>query len=97
MERSLHACNVGRVHLHACISWQKPGAKGIGHATTDSRVFKNTRPRVDVNSEMRGPRHWLKATQRGHFYCSVHKEGAVYADTNYPPGQGLWAPEPGWV
>ena len=60
-------------------------------------MFKNTRPRVDVNSEMRGPHHWLKATQRGHFYCSVHKEGAVYTDTNYPPWQGLWAPEPGWV
>ncbi|CAK0800003.1 unnamed protein product [Prorocentrum cordatum] len=97
MERSLHSRNVGRAHSHARISWQKPGAKSIDHATTDSWAFKNTRPRVDVNSEMRGPRRWLEATQRGHVYCSVHKEGAVYTDTNYPPRQGLWAPEPGWV
>ncbi|CAK0797152.1 unnamed protein product [Prorocentrum cordatum] len=85
MERSLHSCNVGRAHLHAHISWQKPGTKGIDHTRTDSWVFKNTRPRVDVDSEMRGPRHWVKATQRGHFYCSVRKGGAVYTDTTYPP------------
>ena len=85
MERSLHSATAGRVHLHVYFSWQKPGSKGVDHATTDSWVFQSVRPRVDVNSEVRGPYHWLKATQRGHFYCSVRKEGAVYTGTDRLP------------
>ena len=97
MERSTRSREAGRVHLHVYFSWQGPGKQGVDHATTDAWVFKSVRPRVDVNCEARGLHHWLKATQRGHFYCSVFKEGAIYADTNYPPWEGLWAPDPAWV
>ena len=53
-------------------------------------MFEQVRPRVDVNSERRGPRYWLKATQRGHFYVSVQKLGTLYTATNYAPWTGLW-------
>ena len=50
-----------------------------------------------MNSENRGPYYWLKAVQHGHFYVSLHKEGTMYTDTNYPPWAGLWVPEAWWV
>lgn len=71
-------------------------AAGANSRKTDDWVFKGVRPRVDVNAELRGPYHWLKAAQRGHFYCSVHKTGALFTSTNYPPWQGLWVPEASW-
>ena len=97
MERSLHSSDEGRVHLHVYFSWVGPGAQGVDHRTTDEWVFAGVRPRVDVNSETRGPSYWLKATQRGHFYCSVHKKGAIYTATNYPPWEGSWVPDTAWV
>jgi hypothetical protein len=96
MERSLHSTLAGRIHLHVYFSWHGPGAQGVDQTTTDAWVFDGVRPRVDVNTENRGAFHWLRATQRGHFYCSVHKEGAVHTETNYPPWR-LWAPEASWV
>ena len=41
---------------------------GVDHETTDAWAFKNVRPRVDANTERRGPYYWLKATQHRHFY-----------------------------
>ena len=46
---------------------------------------------------MRGGTHWLKAVQRGHFYCSVHKAGALFTCTNYAPWGGTWVPDAAWV
>ena len=97
MEKSSHAETHGRVHVHVYFSWQTAGSNGVDHSTTDAWVFRSCRPRVDVNSETRGPYFWLKACQHGHFYCSVFKEGALYTDTNYPPWQGQWVPEAAWV
>jgi len=97
MERSLRSSNEGRVHLHVYFSWMGPGAQGVHHLSTDEWVCKGSRPRVDVNSETRGPSYWLKATQRGYFYCSVHKKGAIHTATNYPPWEGSWVPDTAWV
>ena len=97
MEKSMHSPDSARVHLHVYFSWMGAGAKGVDQGSTDDWVFKATRPRVDCNGEKRGPAFWLKATQRGHFYCSVHKEGAVHTATNYPPWQGAWVPDASWV
>ena len=97
MEKSTNSADDGRVHLHVYFSWLGTCAKGVDQSNTDEWVFKNSRPRVDCNSERRGPYFWLRATQRGHFYCSVHKEGAIHTDTNYPPWQGGWVPDVAWV
>ena len=97
LEESLRADEKGKAHLHAYFSWTKPGKGGVDHRTTDAWVFKGARPRVDVNTEGRGPRYWLKSVQHGHFYVSVQKKGTVYADTNYPPWVAGWAPEPWWI
>ena len=97
VERSLHSAAEGRVHLHAYFSWVGPNATGANSRTTDDWVFAGVRPRVDVNSEMRGATYWLKAVQRGHFYCSVHKAGALYTRTNYAPWDGTWVPDAAWV
>ena len=40
---------------------------------------------------------WLKAVQRGHFYCSAHKQGALFSDTNYLVWAGAWVPDAAWV
>ena len=69
----------------------------MDHATTDAWTFRRTRPRVDANTEARSPWQWLKAAQHGHFYVSVMKLGTLFADTNYPPWGGLWAPDAAWV
>lgn len=97
LERSLSSSTPGRVHFHVYFSWSKPKAQGVDHRTTDKWVFKGSRPRVDVNTERRGPAYWIRATQRGHFYCSVHKSGAVRSATNYPPWEGVWVPDVSWV
>ena len=97
MERSLHSSKADRVHLHVYFSWLGPSARGVDCRGTDSWVFSGVRPRVDVNSETRGPSKWLKAVQRGHFYCSAHKEGALFTDTNYPAWTGAWVPDAAWV
>ena len=97
MEESLHSADCGRVHLHVYFSWQGAGATGVNHTTTDAWVFQNRRPRVDVNSEARGPYEWLRAVQHGHFYVSVHKKGAVFTDSNYKPWVDNWVPEAWWV
>ena len=97
MERSVRSSEAERVHLHVYFSWLGPSAKGVDHRNTDDWVFKGSRPRVDCNCEGRGPHFWLKATQRGHFYCSVHKDGAVFTGTNYPPWEGQWVPDAAWV
>ena len=39
----------------------------------------------------------MRAVQHGHFYCSVHKLGALFTATNYPPWAGEWAPDASWV
>ena len=96
LERSTQSSTAGRVHIHVYFSWLKQGAAGVDHRTTDEWVFRGTRPRVDINYEKRG-NQWRKAAQRGHFYCSAHKEGALYSASNYPPWEGAWAPEAGWV
>ena len=97
MEKSLNAAEAGRVHLHCYFSWQSAGSQGIDHRTTDEWVFNGVRPRVDSNSERRGPHEWLRATQHGHFYVSVHKKGTLYSDTNYAPWNDNWIPEAWWV
>ena len=97
LEESLHADEKGRAHLHAYFSWTKAGQPGIDHRTTDAWVFHNVRPRVDANTEARGPHEWLKSVQHGHFYVLVDKKGTVYSDTNYAPWVAGWAPEPWWV
>lgn len=97
MELSTHAADTGRVHFHCYFSWHSPSKNGVDHRNTDEWVFQKVRPRVDANSERRGPHEWLKATQHGHFYVSVMKEGTLYADTNYPPWESNWVPEAWWV
>ena len=97
MEHSLHATQPGTVHLHAYFSWVGAGVKGVDCRGTGPWAFRQVKPRIDCNSEQRGPSFWLKAVQRGHFYCSAHKKGAVYTATNYPPWNGIWAPDAAWV
>ena len=55
LEESLQADEKGRVHLHAYLSWTKPGQKGSDHRSTDAWVFQHVRPRIDKNTEARGP------------------------------------------
>ena len=86
-----------RSHFHAYFSWLGAGAKGVDCRGTNEWAFGGMRPRVDCNTEARGPSFWLKAVQRGHFYCSVHKEGAVFTGSNYPPLQGTWVPGAAFV
>ena len=97
MERSLHAEENGRVHLHCYFSWHGASTKGVDHRTTAAWVFQGVKPRVHINSEHRGPFHWLKAVQHGHFYVSLLKEGTLHSDTNYPPWDGHWVPDAWWV
>ena len=97
LERSLHSSKGDRVHLHVYFSWLGPSARGVDCRGTDSWMFRGVRPRVDVNTEARGPSLWLKAVQRGHFYCSVRKEGALFTGTNYPAWAGGWVPDAAWV
>ena len=97
LEESLHADEDGKAHLHAYFSWSKPGQNGVDHRTTNGWVFSGIRPRVDVNSENRGRHMWMKSVQHGHFYVSVQKKGTAYTDTNYPPWEAGWAPEPWWI
>lgn len=97
MEESSHSEDVGRVHFHCYFSWHGSGVEGIDHRTTDAFVFKDVRPRVDCNTEHRGPHYWLKAAQHGHFYTSVEKLGTLYTATNYAPWTGLWTPEEHWL
>ena len=77
LEQSEHSDDEGRVHLHAYFSWHSAGSQGIDHTTTDEWVYLGVRPRVDCNSEARSAWQWLKATQHGHFYVQVEKEGTV--------------------
>jgi hypothetical protein len=94
MERSAHSGD-DRIHLHCYLSWH--GTAGVDHRTTDAWVFQGVRPRVDMNSEHRGPWHWMRATQHGHFYVQVDKEGTIFSSTNYPAWGGVWVPEAMWV
>ena len=96
-ERSTHSSDEGRVHLHVYFSWIAHKGAGVDHSTTDEWVFRGTRPRVDVNSDNRGLYQWRKAAQRGHFYLSAHKEGALYSTSNYSPWESSWVPETHWV
>ena len=97
LEQSLHSDDEGRIHLHCYLSWHGAASKGIDHRTTNAFLFHGVRPRVDCNTECRGPFHWLKATQHGHFYTAVMKQGSCFAATNYPAWGGLWIPEEAWV
>ena len=96
MEESLESGEAGRVHLHCYLSWHG-SSKGVDHSTTDAFVFKDVRPRVDCNTEHRGPWNWLKATQHGHFYVAVWKLGTLQTATNYAAWGGLWVPDAQWV
>ena len=96
LELSTRAQENGRVHLHGYWSWHGQSA-GVDQRNTDGWMFHGVRPRVDVNSDHRGPREWLRAAQHGHFYVQVHKLGTVYAATNYPAWGGAWAPEHWWI
>ena len=96
MEESLGSEDKGREHFHCYFCWHGPGG-GIDHRTTDSWVYEGVRPRVDANSEKRGPHEWLKATQHGHFYVSVLKKGTIFTATNYSPWESDWVPEAWWV
>ena len=95
MEESLHAHEIGRVHLHAYWSWTSE--KGVDHNNTDAWCFDGVRPRVDVNSEQRGPFEWKRACQHGHFYVQVKKLGTLESATNYPPWEADWIPEAWWA
>jgi hypothetical protein len=97
IEHSENSQDTGRIHLHAYISWHDRKSPTIDHRTTDAWVFQDVRPRVDVNKEKRGPHEWLRATEHGHFYVQVWKNGTVHSSTNYPPWTGVWAPEAWWV
>ena len=97
MECSSHSLRLGTVHLHVYFSWTGSRCKGVNSRGLDEWTFQGCYPRVDCNSEVRGPSYWLKAVQRGHFYCSAHKQGALFSATNYPPWTGVWAPEAAWV
>jgi hypothetical protein len=96
LEESKLSEDVGRVHCHAYFSWHGAGSKGIDHTTTDAWVFQGVRPRVDKNTEARGPWRWLRATQHGHFYVQVNKEGTLYSATSYAVWES-WVPDAIWV
>ena len=81
LEISTHSQDAGRIHLHGYWSWHGQ-SRGVDQRNTDAWVFKGVRPRVDVNSDRRGPSEWLRATQHGHFYVQVFKIGTVYSATN---------------
>ena len=78
LEKSLASDDQGRVHAHCYFSLHGAQTAGIDHATTDEWVFQGSRPRVDANSENRGPHHWLRAAQHGHFYVWVMKKGTLF-------------------
>ena len=83
--------------MHCYLSWQRPGDTGVDLRTTDTLVCNVVRPRVNQNTEKRGPHYWLKAAQHGHFYTSVMKVGALYAANNYAPWGGMWTPKEHWI
>jgi hypothetical protein len=60
-------------------------------------MFWGVVPRVDKNTENRGPHFWLKATHHGHFYVWVEKVGTLRSASNYPPFTGVWVPDAHWV
>ena len=95
MELSLRSEEVGRVHLHAYWSWTT--ARGVDHDCTDQWCFRGVRPRVDVNSEHRGPYEWKRACQHGHWYVQVQKLGTLESATNYAPWENDWIPEAWWA
>jgi len=97
MEESLNSEDKGRVHFHCYFSWHDSSSSGIDHTTTDAWMFRGVRPRVDINREHRGPSHWRKATQHGHFYVQVCKKGTLNAATNYAAWGGDWVPDAWWV
>ena len=97
LELSEHSDDEARVHLHAYFSWHSAGSHGIDHTTTDEWVYLGVRPRVDCNSEARSAWQWLKATQHGHFYVQVKKEGTLYTASNYYAWKGTWVPDALWV
>ena len=97
LEMSEHSEQAGRLHFHMYLSWHDPAVPTLDHRTTDDWIFKGVRPRVDVNKEKRGPHEWRRATQHGHFYVQVMKQGTLEVSTNYPPFTGIWAPEAWWV
>ena len=95
LEISTHSQDAGRIHLHGYWSWHGQ-SRGVDQRNTDAWVFKGVRPRVDVNSDRRGPSEWLRATQHGHFYVQVFKIGTVYSATNYAPWERDWIPDHWW-
>ena len=97
MEESVHSADAGRVHLHCYFSWHGGGSKGVNHKTLDAWVFRGVKPRVDKNTEGRGPWYWMKAAQHGHFYVHVKKQGTLYSDSNYAPWETGWSPERVWI
>ena len=94
MEESGHSSE-GRVHFHCYLSWH--GSNGVDHRTLDAWKFRGVAPRVDKNTDQRGPFYWTKATQHGHFYVSVKKKGTLHVATNYAPFTGLWVPDAQWI
>ena len=55
------------------------------------------RSRIGSNSEARSAWQWLKATQHGHFYAQLLKEGTIWSASNYWAWSGAWVPEAAWV
>ena len=97
MEESTQAVEEGRVHLHAYLSWHAAGSKGIDHTSTQEWRFKGVKPRVDTNTEARSAWQWLRATQHGHFYVQIMKEGTLWSSSNYWAWVHGWVPEAAWA
>ena len=96
LEESVASGSEKRCHAHCYFSWHGSN-NGIDHSTTKEWRFRDIAPRVDKNTENRGPWHWQRAVQHGHFYVSIIKEGTLHSATDYGPWEGQWIPEAAWV
>lgn len=97
LEESKATSSTERVHAHCYFSWHGAGSAGVDHTSTKEWRFQGIHPRVDKNTDHRGPWFWLRSVQHGHFYVSIIKEGTLHAATDYAPWGGEWVPEAAWV
>ena len=94
LEKSLRSTEKDRLHLHCYLSWKR--GVGVDLRSLNKFVFNGIAPRVDVNSEHRGFYHWQRATDHGHFYVAVEKDGTLKVDTDYAAWRD-YTPDASWI
>ena len=101
MEQSLHATGPSDActyHMHAYFYWSD--GVGLFRRNTDDFLFRDSRPRVDVNTATQ-PVAFYRAACHGLWYVSIRKKGTLKNATNFRPWlkytpktpwlQDLWA------